>query len=123
MIKESHNCQQCGKKFLEYKSNNRRFCSSKCVHASQRGAKTTPEYRKLRKIWDDMRCYAAKEIAPGVATAEIDIGWQASFFIFQKWAQGVGFRVGRRFARRDKTKPYEPSNCHFINKEAAACSS
>ena len=122
MIREHHVCVQCGKVFLEYKSNHRKFCSSKCVHASRRVTMTTPEYRALRKIWGDMKRYASKEIAPGTVNCTVDLGWQASFFIFQTWAQVVGYKIGLRFARIDKTKGYEPSNCHFI-KEAAKCSS
>lgn len=30
-----HKCQQCGKSFLEYASNNRKFCSRECKFASQ----------------------------------------------------------------------------------------
>lgn len=121
MIKESHICPRCGKEFFDYKSNNRKLCSLRCAHAASGDKKvTTEDYRKLRRIWGDMKRNAAKEIAPGVPIAEVDLGWKASFFIFQSWAVASGYVAGQRFARRDKTKGYEPSNCHFI-KEAIKC--
>lgn len=110
----AHICPQCNKEFFAYKVPRRKHCSSKCQHASQRVTRTTPEYRALRRIWGDMRRNAAKEIAPGVPTAEVDVGWQASFFIFQRWASAAGYSTGQRFARIDKTKGYVPNNCHFI---------
>jgi len=115
MVKEDFRCSLCGAPFKDYRSNHRKFCGLKCSHKHQSNVRSAgEEYRALRKIWGDMKRYAAKEIAPGVATAEVDVGWQASFFIFQRWASAAGYSPGQRFARIDKSKGYKPSNCHFI---------
>jgi hypothetical protein len=114
-VMEDFTCEHCSKPFKDWPCTKRKFCSLRCSQSAQRAARTTttPEYRRLRKIWGEMKRYAAKEIGPGIVNAEIDVGWQASFFIFQRWASNAGYQPGMRFRRKDKRLGYTPDNCEF----------
>ncbi|OHX43429.1 AP2 domain-containing protein [Cytobacillus oceanisediminis] len=115
---------QCGKEIvlstihLIGSKNRRPYKSCGCKQKSRKGK--TMKYPDLYAKWADIidRCYNpdrqnySRFGAKGITVCE---EWRNSFEIFLEWNLANGYDTDLRFSRKDKTKPYEPDNCHWVS--------
>ncbi|TCJ01567.1 hypothetical protein [Cytobacillus praedii] len=114
---------ECGKTITLYTtsllgSKSRRPTKScGCKQKAQNG--NTMQYPDLYAKWSDIidRCYNPDRQnydrfgARGITVCD---EWRNSFEKFLQWNLENGYDPNLRFSRKDKTKPYEPNNCHWV---------
>lgn len=118
--KETIQCEQCGKTFVAFISDKRRFCSMQCSapHSSrQHGQSRT----RLYDIWSHIkrRClnpnsntykyYGKRRIC-------VCDEWQDSFVTFQSWALSSGYEETLELDRIDVDGDYCPENCRWATR-------
>lgn len=116
-----YTCGQCGTKFIDYRSNHRRYCSNAC--AGKNGPKTHGLSKKrLYTIWCDMknRCYCKSSPGYeyyGARGITVCGDWIKSFKAFRDWALASGYKDHLTLDRRRTTGNYDPRNCRWATRQ------
>lgn len=109
-------CENCGKIFQNYPSNQRRFCSTECSRKmpwKKHGQSRT----RLHNIWSHMKtrcgCPTSNTYAYyGGRGISVCKEWE-SFEVFRDWAMANGYKDTLSIDRIENDKGYCPENCRW----------